>query len=159
MTPKLIKALLICLIAAIFFQCSGFQIFPEKDRAISVRFFPLEELIAEQKEKYEQSVKEWKKSSTQKNLDNMRLQKQKLRKRKRSSKSGLLLISCSKCRFNEQKTVSITVLGKRGEEWLGVHTFVGLGDTIRLNVDLVPVEVVVVDQVSKEELRYKKGRF
>lgn len=140
----------------LFVTCFSFRLTPphKNGGGFSVLWTPIDSLTCKQEEKYENAVIAWKSHKSSKNLSNMRLQKEKLKSIKRSSKSGLLSIICHKRRFTEYKTVSVRVIGKT-EEWLGIHSFIGLSDTIRLNLDCNPRTVIIVDQVTKEEYKIK----
>ena len=150
----IVKAILICIGAGVFFHCSSFVLFENSERTIKASFISQAEKIREHEQAYSEAIETWKKHKSSKNLKSMNLQKQLLKQVKRASKSGLVKIWTTKRHFAGYLTLSVKAENGKGVEWMGIHTLVGLNDTLRLNCDIKPRTLIVIDQVTKEEWRF-----
>lgn len=137
--------------------CFSFKLTPphKNGGGFSVSWVPIDSLTALYHEKYSLSTEAWKKRKSTKNLEKMRAAKKKLGQIKSLKKSGQLTIYCKGRIFTEERTFSLWAYGKRGEEFIGRHTFVGLTDSMCFYVDLKPDKIVIIDQVTKEVSEFK----
>lgn len=152
---RIIIVTLVALLYAI--ECNAFKLFPSTDKVegLSVSWVPIDSLTAIYHEKYSLSIEAWKKRKSTKNLEKMRTAKKRLGQIKSLKKSGQLTLYCKGRTFTEERTFSIWAYGKRGEEFIGRHSLVGLADSMYFFVDLKPEKIVVIDQVSKEVSEFK----
>ena len=148
------RLLLIIIISLLYaMDLYSFPLFPsgeERFSVISIEYLDRAKLVQEQHDKYSQSVAVWRAKKSDKNLKEMRLQKKLLSNKKRTVKSGALVVRCTNRRFEDQLTVSIKAHGEKSFEFVGKHTFIGLSDSMRMYLDLKPKRVVVFDHVSKK---------
>ena len=108
---KIIAMIIVLVLYAI--DLYAFPLGGERFSVISIEYLDRAKLVQEQHDKYSQSVAVWRAKKSDKNLKEMRLQKKLLSNKRRTVKSGALVVRCTNRRFEDQLTVSIKAYGEK----------------------------------------------